>query len=205
MSSFFNGFLKSKLAIGFAVMAIVACSNQEFAGGADAAAVPVKKKPLPPITPITPTKIDGPTTGTEIKTDDGGTITQKDCADGKAVEDPNAAFAKTLTLRAGDDISGFINGFNRYTRVNVGAMYFDANTAKFVCQLHGFVGGVATEQGSFRSPDNNNIYRWEPTTKKLLQANAGGSGNRTIKAYSCKGKLKDPCKKDQGWIFQQLP
>ena len=84
-------------------------------------------------------------------------------------------------------------------------MYFDANTAKFVCQLHGFVGGVATEQGSFRSPDNNNIYRWEPTTKKLLQANAGGSGNRTIKAYSCKGKLKDPCKKDQGWIFQQLP
>jgi hypothetical protein len=203
MNSFFSRFLKSKLAIGIAVMGIVACSNQEFAGGADSAAVPVKKKPLVP--PVTPTKIDDPTTEPQIKTEDGGTVTQKDCAEGKAVEDPNATFAKTLNLRAGDDIAPFINRFNRYTRVNVGAMYFDANTAKFVCQLEGYVGGVATAQGSFHSPDNNNIYKWNPKTKKLLQANANGSGNITIKGYRCKGKLKDPCKKDKGWIFQELP
>ena len=202
MSYFFNGFLKSKLAIGFAVMAIVACSNQEFAGGADAGKVPVKKKPL---VPDTSTKIDDPTTEPQIKTEDGGTVTQKDCAEGKAVEDPNATLAKTLKLRAGDDIKPFINNFKRYTHVTVGAMYFDANTAKFVCQLEGYLGGVATAQGSFHSPDNNNIYRWEPTTKKLVQANAGVSGNETIKAYSCRGKLKDPCKKDKGWIFQDLP
>ena len=204
MNSFFNRFLKSKLAIGFAVMAIVACSNQEFAGGGGTAAVPVKKKPL---VPDTPTKIDDPTTGPQIKTDDGGTVTQKDCAEGKAVEDPNATFAKTLTLRAGDDIAPLINNtkVKRYTNVHVGAMYFDANTAKFVCQLEGYVGGVTTAQGSFHSAGDNNIYRWEPASKKLLEANAGVSGNKTIKGYSCKGKLKDPCKKDQGWIFQELP
>ena len=202
MNSFFNRFLKSKLAIVFAVMSIVACSNQEFAGGGDAAAVPVKKKP---ISPITPTKIDDPSTGTVIKTDDGGTITQKDCADGKAVEDPNATLSWAGDgTRAGDDVARFVNGFNKYTHITVGALHNDADTAKFVCQLQGFLGGVVTINGNFLTPKNNSVYRWNPTNKVLNAANAT-SGNDTIKAYRCRGKLKDPCKKDQGWIFQQLP
>ena len=136
---------------------------------------------------------------------DNDGLTLSDCATEKAVEDPNATFSKKLQLRAGDDIAPFINSFSAYTRVKVGAMYFDANTANFVCQLHGFVGGVATERGSFNSPTGNNIYRWEPKTKQLQGDNAAAVGNSTIRAYTCRGKLIDICKKDPSWIFQQLP
>jgi hypothetical protein len=121
------------------------------------------------------------------------------------VEDPNATYSWASKLRAGDDIQGFVNSFNRYTHVNVGALFFDAATAKFACQLNGYLDQTGFTQGSFRSPDNNNIYRWDPVQKKLIQANAGTSGNKTIKTYSCRGKLKDPCKKDAGWIFQPPP
>jgi hypothetical protein len=189
------------------IMTLASCSTQEFAGDS-AVRQPVKPvKPAPPpnldppviVPPITPQ--DPPDIG--ISTDGGGQIMQ--CDPKNMVEDPNATYSWASKLRAGDDIQGFVNSFNRYTHVNVGALFFDAATAKFACQLNGYLDQTGFTQGSFRSPDNNNIYRWDPGQKKLIQANAGTSGNKTIKTYSCRGKLKDPCKKDAGWIFQPPP
>jgi hypothetical protein len=136
---------------------------------------------------------------------DNDGLTLSDCGTEKAVEDPDAIFSNQLKLRAGDDIAPFINSFSPYTQVKVGALYFDANTANFVCQLHGYLGGVATQRGSFYSPGDNFIYRWEPKTKQLQGVNAAAVGNSTITAYTCKGKLIDICKKDPSWIFKQLP
>jgi hypothetical protein len=179
------------------------CSSQEFAGDS-AVRQPVKPVKPPPVDPPVlnqPPQV--PTTpDIGISTDDGGTI---NCNSSKMLEDPNATYFWASKLRAGDDIKGFVNSFNRYTHVNVGALFFDAATAKFVCQLNGFLDQTGFTQGSFHSPSNNNIYRWDPGQRKLIQANAGASGNKTIKTYSCRGKLKDPCKKDAGWIFQPPP
>jgi len=83
-------------------------------------------------------------------------------------------------------------------------LHNDAATAKFFCQLQGFLNGVVTINGNFLTPRNNSVYTWNPTNKVLHAANAT-TGNDTINAYRCKDNLKDPCNKDQGWIFQQLP
>jgi len=149
-------------------------------------------------------EVEEPSVQPVIDSPDDG-LTLSDCGTGKSVEDPESTLSYKLQLRAGEDIAPFINSFSAYTRVKVGALYFDPNTANFVCQLHGYLGGYATEKGSFYSPGTNFIYRWEPKTKQLQGVNAAASGNSTIRAYTCNGKLVDICKKDPSWIFKQLP
>ena len=188
----------------FMILAIASCSTQEFAGDS---AVRQPVKPVPPPN-LDPPVIDPPITPQDppdvgISTDDGGSIAQ--CDPTNMVEDPNATYSWVSKLRAGDDIQGFVNSFNRYTHVNVGALFFDAATAKFACQLNGYLDQTSFTQGSFHSPNNNNIYRWAPAQRRLVQANAGAAGNKTLKSFACRGKLKDPCKKDAGWIFQPPP
>jgi hypothetical protein len=141
------------------VLTLVACSTQEFAGDS-AVRQPVK--------PVTPPNLDPPVIGPPItpqdppdigiSTDGGDKIMQ--CDPKNMVEDPNATYSWASKLRAGDDIQWFINSFNRYTHVNVGALFFDDATAKFACQLRGYLDQTMFTQGSFKSPDNNNIYRW---------------------------------------------
>ena len=187
-----------------------ACSQSEFAGDTSPPKADAKGK-KPNIKPCSgpgcnPTVEPPPGTDPsgQLSTDSGGVASLAQCANGQAVLDPSQTYSWQGTLRAGDDISGFVNHFNKYTFVNVGALHNDPATANFVCQLNGYLGGVVTTPGSFNSPNNNNIYRWDPNSKSLIPANAA-SDNNTIKGYLCKGKLKDPCKQDQSWIFQKLP
>lgn len=187
------------------LLGLQACSTQDFSGDAGTQRVVKSKPPIKtgPNKDI-PLEEDKPVTpSSEIVVDDGGAALK--CDPTKMVEDPNAVYQWSSKLRAGDDISWFVNSFNRYTRVNVGALFFDAATAKFACQLNGYLDQIGFTEGSFASPGNNNTYRWEPTQRKLLQVNAASSGNKTLKTYSCRGKLKDPCRKDAGWIFQPPP
>jgi len=194
---------KFLLAGSISVACLSACAQQDFAGSSGAQKLTSDNK-----TQTDETTNDNNNNGTDtsggLSTDDGGSI-QGSCAKGQAIEDPNQTMMWVSKLRAGDDIKGFVNSFNRYTFVNVGALYFDAPTAKFVCNLNGFLDQIGYTEGSFHSPGDNNIYRWDPNQKKLIESNANSSGNHTIKSYTCKGKLKDPCKNDVGWIFQPLP
>ena len=182
----------------FGALILGACAQNEFTGGSGAQHATNQKIPKNPNGDETPGNPNN-----KISTDDGGKISE--CGKQQSVEDPNATCSWKSDKRAGGDIKGFVNSFNRYTKVNVGALYFDAATAKFACNLNGYLEATGFTEGSFLSPFNNNIYRWDPTTKKLIESNADLSGNRTIISYACKGKLKDPCHLDKGWIFQNLP
>lgn len=125
------------------------------------------------------------------------------CATDQAIIDPNETYSWRGVLRAGDDIQPFINGFMKYTLVNVGALHNDPDTVNFVCKLNGFAGGAVTAAGAFNSPGNNNIYRWVAGNNVLVPANAV-SDNNTIKGYLCTGKLQDICKQDPSWIFSPV-
>jgi hypothetical protein len=185
------------------LIGLSACSSQEFAGDAGLRqSVNLRGGPLGPSVD-NPSQEMGDPDGDGLSTDDGGMIGL--CNSEDMLEDPDATYSWNSRLRAGDDIQGFVNSFKRYTHVHVGALFFNAATARFACQLNGYLDQTGFTQGSFHSPGNNNIYRWDPNQKKLVQTNAGHSGNKTLKSYSCRGKLKDPCKKDAGWIFQDLP
>ncbi len=190
-----------------------ACSQSDFAGsGAPSADTKPKKDPKKPCSgpACDPTQVDpapGIDPAGQLSTDSGGVASLAQCANGQAVLDPSQTFGWEGTLRAGDDgaIRSLVNGAKKYTNVgSIGAMHNDPATVNFVCQLNGYVGGVITTPGSFSSPQNNNIFRWDLNQKKLIPANAA-SDNNTIKGYRCAGKLKDPCKTDQSWIFQNLP
>ena len=186
------------------------CQPSNFSGDNNVRSANQKPKPNPYPKPCQGPACDpapptvSPPPPDQLSTDTGGFTGINQCADGQAIEDPTQTYTWRGKLRAGDDIQGFVNSFKKYTLVTVGALHNDAATAKFVCQLNGYVGGVVTRAGSFASPKNNNIYRWDPNQKKLIPANAA-SDNNTIRDYLCAGKLKDPCKQDQSWIFQDLP
>ncbi len=121
------------------------------------------------------------------------------CATDQAIIDPNQTYRWQGLLRAGDDIQPFMNGFKKYTLVNVGALHNDPDTANFICKLNGFAGGVVTAAGQFNSP-NNYIFRWDAGLKVLAPAGAL-SDNNSIRGYLCKGKLQNVCKQDPSWIF----
>jgi hypothetical protein len=84
--------------------------------------------------------------------------------------------------------------------MQVGALRYTPENAKFVCQLHGYASGALTAAGSFKTPSNNNIYQWNSATKKLDAANAATS-NVTMRGISCKGKLDDRCVQDRTWLL----
>ncbi len=197
--------MKLILTIPFILMiALQACSSQEFSGDSGTQRV---VKPKPPIktgpNADIPLKEDKPVTpdSNQVITDDGGK--ELKCDPNSMESDPNA----TESINGPQNLVNIVNGIcgaklsNQY--YGNGSVHNDPKTANTVCRFKGYKTGQVTNSGKYFSPHDNFIGMWEgqdvttvtdfsTITGSFNVYKATKSNNRML-GLTCKGKLKAVC------------
>jgi hypothetical protein len=187
------------------MLALQACSTQEFSGDAGTQRV-VKPKPSIKTGPNAdiPLKEDNPVTpdSSQVIVDDGGK--ELKCDPNSMVSDPNA----TETISGPQNLVNIVNGVCGQKLLNQyygnGSVHHDSKTANAVCRFKGYQTGQLTQKpGKYTTPGNNFIGMWEgqdvtavtdlsPITGSFNVYKATKSNNKMM-ALTCRGKLKAVC------------
>lgn len=185
------------------MLALQACSTQEFSGDAGAQRV-VKPKPPVKTTPNTdiPLQQDKPVTPSSDRVvDDGGTALK--CDPNSMESDPNA----TESINGAQNLVNIVNGIcgaklsNQY--YGNGSVHNDPKTANAVCRFKGYKTGQVTNSGTYFSPHDNFVGMWEGqdvTTVTDFSTITGSfnvykatKSNKRMLGLTCRGKLKAVC------------
>ena len=167
----------------------------------NSAAQPTPEVASEAVSPDKPGDVASLTVGTDSSPSGPNGIYE--CATPQGIVSPNQTFTWHGILRAGDDVDRFINTIPELAgKMKVGALHLNPDNGKFLCQLNGFNAMTAMAGGSFKTPRDNNIYKWEFSSRTLKQFNAA-TDNRTIHDITCKGRLDNKCTQNRDWIFKK--
>ena len=198
--------LRLSILSALAITLLAHCSQSEFSGGSGNSNKANKNRTGDQVPGSD--GVNSPGSAPQGANNDGGTLDSDSggvdgCALGNMVEDPSivASYVSSVLVKT---INELPEGYTAIPTAKsyAGAFHFDKVTADAVCKLQGFVESTTFTEGKFDSCPDNAIATWDESKKDFI---VGGACNQNskIKTVTCKGKLKDPCKKEKSWIFKK--